>query len=217
MSELALQRRGILCVVSGPSGSGKTTLCRRLSCEDEEAVYAISATTRQPRTGEYDGTDYYFLSREDFEARATRGEFLEYAEVHGNLYGTLKSEVLNHISAGRDVLMDIDVQGAGLIRENSDRGIQDALVDIFILPRNEEDLLDRLRNRGTENDDQLKLRLRNALDEMKHWDEYAYTIISGNKEEDFAIFQSMIESERCRSKRLKTVETTQLEQEELGL
>jgi len=217
MSELALQRRGILCVVSGPSGSGKTTLCRRLSCEDGDAVYAISATTREPRTGEHHGTDYYFLAREDFEARATRGEFLEYAEVHGNLYGTLKSEVMDHISAGRDVLMDIDVQGAGLIRENSDAGIQDALVDIFILPRNEEDLLERLRNRGTENDDQLKLRLRNALDEMKHWDEYAYTIISGNKEEDFAIFQSMIESERCRSKRLRVTEEAQPDQPELGL
>lgn len=217
MSELALQRRGILCVVSGPSGSGKTTLCRRLSDEDADAVYAISATTREPRTGEENGTDYYFLEREDFEARATRGEFLEYAEVHGNLYGTLKSEVMDHISAGRDVLMDIDVQGAALIRSHPDQAIQEAIVDIFILPQNEEDLLARLRGRGTESDEQLQLRLRNALEEMKHWAEYAYTIISGNKEQDFAIFLSMIQSERCRSKRLKSVQTTRIEQDELGL
>ena len=143
-----------LCVVSGPSGSGKTTLCRRLFRRGiPQLSYATSATTRTPREGEKDGQDYFFLSREDFESRATRGEFLEYAEVHGNLYGTLKSEVITHINAGRDVLMDIDVQGAALIRKQTDPAIAAALVDIFILLPGEEELLNRLAVRGTETDD----------------------------------------------------------------
>lgn len=203
MSNFELKRHGILCVVSGPSGSGKTTLCRRFSESDEEAVYAISATTRAPRTGETNGTDYFFLSREDFEAKATRGEFLEYAEVHGNLYGTLKSEVLNHIREGRDVLMDIDVQGAELVRNQTDEAIKASLVDIFILPPSDEELLSRLSGRGTETQEQLDLRLANAREEMRHWQDYDYTVVSADRETDFASFSAIIAGERCRSKRLR--------------
>lgn len=217
MSDLELQRRGFLCVVSGPSGSGKTTLCRRFSEEDAKAVYAISATTRDPRGGEVDGVDYFFLSREEFENRATRGEFLEYAEVHGNLYGTLKSEVLTHIEAGRDVLMDIDVQGAGLIRKQADPVIQEALVDIFILPPNDEELLRRLNYRGTETTEQLDLRLRNAHEEMRHWNQYRYTIVSQDKDTDFATFSAVLTGERCRSIRLTPRGALVDEHPELGL
>jgi guanylate kinase len=195
-------RRGILCVVSGPSGSGKTTLCRRFSESDEAAIYAISATTRAPRDGEVDGTDYFFLTRDDFEVKATQGEFLEYAEVHGNLYGTLKSEVLAHIQAGRDVLMDIDVQGAELVRNQADEAITESLIDIFILPPNDGELVARLSGRGTETQEQLDLRLRNAHEEMRHWRSYDYTVVSSDKESDFATFQSIIQGERCRSSRL---------------
>jgi len=202
MSDLQLQRRGILCVVSGPSGSGKTTLCRRFSETDPEAVYAVSATTREPRDGETDGVDYHFLSRDEFEERATRGEFLEYAEVHGRFYGTLKSEVIQHIEAGRDVLMDIDVQGAELVRGQSDGLIREALVDIFILPPSDDELLKRLSARGTETRDQLELRLANARDEMQHWTAYRYTVVSRDKESDFATFRSILLGERCRSSRL---------------
>jgi len=202
MSNLELNRRGILCVVSGPSGSGKTTLCRRFSITDAAAVYAISATTRAPREGEVDGTDYFFLTRDDFEAKATRGEFLEYAEVHGNLYGTLKSEVLAHIRAGRDVLMDIDVQGAELVRNQTDEAIKESLIDIFILPPNDEELVARLSGRGTETQDQLDLRLRNALEEMRHWKAYDYSVVSSDKESDFAAFSAIIAGERYRSSRL---------------
>lgn len=197
-----LNRRGILCVVSGPSGSGKTTLCRRFSESDEGAVYAISATTREPRDGEVDGTDYFFLTRNDFEVKAAHGEFLEYAEVHGNLYGTLKSEVLAHIEAGRDVLMDIDVQGAELVRNQADEAIKESLIDIFILPPNDEELVARLSGRGTETQEQLDLRLRNAHEEMQHWKAYDYTVVSSDKESDFTTFQSIIQGERCRSSRL---------------
>ncbi|MCG8601401.1 MAG: guanylate kinase [Verrucomicrobiales bacterium] len=217
MSHLELQRRGILCVVSGPSGSGKTTLCRRFSDEDPSAVYATSATTRAPRDGEKDGVDYFFLTREDFESRATRGEFLEYAEVHGNLYGTLKSEVLTHINAGRDVLMDIDVQGAELIRKQTDPAITEAFVDIFILLSGEEELLARLAGRGTETQDQVDLRLQNAREEMRHWPDYQYSVISADKETDFATFSAIIAGERCRSTRLAPSRETAEKHPELGL
>lgn len=203
MSELPGQRRGILCVVSGPSGSGKTTLCQRFSREDAEAVYAVSATTREPREGEVHGRDYFFLNREDFERRIAGGDFLEHAEVHGNLYGTLKSEVIGHLAEGRDVLMDLDVQGGALVRKNGDPTIREALVDIFILPPSEEELENRLRGRGTEGREQRDLRLRNALEEMRHWDRYAYTIVSGDRESDFAAFRSILLGERCRSRRLR--------------
>ncbi|MDF1859870.1 MAG: guanylate kinase [Verrucomicrobiales bacterium] len=217
MSDLQLQRRGLLCVVSGPSGSGKTTLCRRYSNADPAAVYAISATTRTPREGEKDGIDYFFLSREEFESRATRGEFLEYAEVHGNLYGTLKSEVLAHINEGRDVLMDIDVQGASLIREQSDPAIREAFVDIFIMLPSEEELLRRLDYRGTESRDQVELRLGNAREEMRHWADYRYTVVSQDKETDFTTFSAIMAGERCRSSRLTPCEDAINQHPELGL
>lgn len=203
MSDLILQRSGILCVVSGPSGSGKTTLCRRFSGTDTSAAYAISATTRTPREGEVDGVDYFFLAREEFEARVARGEFLEYAEVHGNLYGTLKSEVLGHLEAGRDVLLDLDVQGAAYVRSVTDTAIREALVDIFILLPEGAELVKRLRSRGTETEEQLALRLHNAQEESRHWAEYTYAFVSADRETDFAIFRAILTGERCRSRRLR--------------
>lgn len=217
MSDLQLKRRGLLCVVSGPSGSGKTTLCRRFSETDADAVYAISATTRAPREGERDGVDYYFLSRDDFEERSTRGEFLEFAEVHGNLYGTLKSEVIAHIEAGRDVLMDLDVQGARNIRNREDPQIQEAMVDIFILLPSDDELLRRLGGRGTETEEQTRLRLANAHEEIQHWPKYRYTVVSKDKETDFETFCSIVAGERCRSTRLTPSEETTTEHPELGL
>jgi guanylate kinase len=216
MSKLELKRRGLLCVVSGPSGSGKTTLCRRYSEEDNQAVYAISATTREPRDGEKDGVDYFFLTRDEFESRNARGEFLEYAEVHGNYYGTIKSEVLNHIEAGRDVLMDIDVQGAALVRSQKDPSIQEALVDIFILLPSDEELLNRLNFRGTETQEQIELRLKNAHEEMRHWQLYRYTIISANKATDFSTFSSILACERCRSNRLTPDPESRADHQELN-
>ena len=209
MKSSELQRRGVLCIVSGPSGSGKTTLCRGLSETDSNCRYAVSCTTRPPRGGEVDGQDYHFLEREDFEARATRGELLEWAEVHGNLYGTLKSEVLDLIQEGRDVLMDIDVQGAALVRSHPDPLIAESLVDVFILPPDRDELVRRLSGRGTEDAAQLELRLRNALEEMRHWQSYAYTIISGSPEHDRERFRAIIEGERCRSSRLDAAEITE--------
>ena len=196
------RRRGILCIVSGPSGSGKTTLCRGLIRTDPECVYAVSCTTRSPREGEAEGRDYHFLSREDFETRDANGEFLEWAEVHGNLYGTLKRSVIEHLRAGTDVLMDIDVQGAALVRKNADPAIREAFVDIFVMPPDREELVRRLGGRGTESAEELELRLGNALEEMRHWRAYAYAILSGTPEEDLERFRSIIQGERCRTRRL---------------
>lgn len=198
-----MARSGLLCVVSGPSGSGKTTLCRRFSDTDANAVYAVSATTRPPREGERDGIDYHFLARDEFEAGIDRGDFLEYAEVHGRLYGTLKSEVLGHLEAGRDVLMDLDVQGAALVRANGDPAVAAALVDVFILLPGDEELVRRLRGRGTETPEELELRLRNAREESRHWPEYRYTLVSGDRERDFETFRAILVGERCRSRRLR--------------
>ena len=188
-------------MVSGPSGSGKTTLCHRFTDEDPVADYAVSATTREPRVGEVDGEDYFFLSREEFEQRVANREFLEYAEVHGNFYGTLRSEVMNRLQEGHDVLVDIDVQGAELIRQHQNEMIHDAMIDVFILPPEGDGLMERLRARATESEEQLELRLKNAHEEMRHWREYQYTIISGSKDEDYATFSSIVNSERCRTLR----------------
>ena len=196
-----MSRTGILLVVSGPSGSGKTTLCRRLA-DEEEAHYSISCTTRAPRDGEVNGKDYHFLDRDDFTKRIQTGNFLEHAEVHGNHYGTLKSEVLNYISKGVDVVMDIDVQGATLVRACEDPEIQTALTDLFVMPPSNGELRARLTGRGTDTDDIIALRMKNALDEIEHWPSYSYRLVSATREEDYTRFKSLIISERLRISRL---------------
>lgn len=194
-------RTGILLVVSGPSGSGKTTLCRQLAIAGE-AHYSISCTTRPPRPGETDGRDYHFITPADFEARLGKGEFLESATVHGNLYGSLKSEVISYLHAGTDVVMDIDVQGAAQIRACDDAEIQRAFVDVFVLPPSEAELHERLSGRGTDSDDVIALRMTNALEEMRHWQHYAYRLVSSSREEDYAKFIALVTAERLRVTRI---------------
>jgi guanylate kinase len=195
------QRTGILLVVSGPSGSGKTTLCRRLA-DEGEASYSVSCTTRSPRPGEVDGRDYHFLSREEFTAKREAGDFLETAEVHGNLYGTLKSEVTNRLAQGVDVVMDLDVQGAAQVRACQDAEIRAAAVDLFVMPPNEGELLARLSGRGTDSAEVIALRMKNAIEETSHWPEYTYRLLSGGREEDYSRFKALIIAERMRVRRL---------------
>ena len=194
-------RTGILLVVSGPSGSGKTTLCRRLA-ESGEAHYSISCTTRSPRPGEENGKDYHFLTHEDFAQRLSAGDFLEHATVHGNLYGSLKSEVISYLTAGTDVVMDIDVQGAEQVRNCPDAEILRAFTDLFVMPPSEDELFQRLSGRGTDHPDVIALRMENALEEMGHWKSYIYQLLSSNREEDYAKFQSLITAERLRVSRI---------------
>lgn len=192
----------MLLVVSGPSGSGKTTLCRRLA-DAGEAHYSISCTTRGPRSGEIDGLDYHFLARPDFEARLANGDFIEHAEVHGNFYGSLKSEVLTHLEAGRDVVMDIDVQGAAQIRACGDPVIRRATVDLFVMPSNETELHNRLSGRGTDSEEVIALRMANALEEMTHWRSYTYLMLSSTREEDYSRFLALVTTERLRTGRMR--------------
>lgn len=194
-------RTGILYLVSGPSGSGKSTLCRRLAAEGE-AEFSISCTTRQPRFGETHGREYYFLTVPEFEERVAAGDFLEHALVHGNHYGTLRSEVLERLAAGTDVVMDIDVQGAAQVRACADPAIRHSLVDLFVMPPDEDELAARLRGRATDSEDVIALRLRNAIDEMRHWPEYRYRLLSGTPEDDYAKFKSLLFGERLRVARL---------------
>lgn len=192
-----LKRKGILYVISGPSGSGKTTLCRRLA-DAKEAHYSISCTTRSPRPGEIHGTDYYFLSRDEFLKKIAQSEFLESAEVHGNLYGTLKSEVIQYLAQGSDVVMDLDVQGAAQVRACEDPDIRQSSVDLFVMPRSEEELLSRLSGRGTDPQEVIALRMKNALEEMQHRHEYTYCLLSGDREQDFQQFHALLLAERMR-------------------
>lgn len=195
-------RTGVLLLVSGPSGSGKTTLCRRLA-RDGEAHYSISCTTREAREGEVNARDYYFLSREEFEAEAGVGHFIEHAEVHGNLYGTLKSEVIEFLQRGDDVVIDIDVQGADQVRACEDPLVNASLVDLFVMPASEEDLRERLANRATDTEDVISLRLSNALEEMSHAGRYTYQLISGSKDDDYTRCRSLLVAERLRVSRFR--------------
>lgn len=195
-----VNRTGLLLVVSGPSGSGKTTLCRRLA-DEGEARYSISCTTRQARQGEVDGVDYHFLTREDFLGKREVGEFLESAEVHGNLYGTLRSEVVGYLEQGRDVVMDLDVQGAAEVRLCDDVLIQRSVVDLFVMPPSEAELRARLSGRATDSEEVIELRMRNALGEMEHWREYSYRLLSGSQDEDYARFKGLVLAERMRVSR----------------
>ncbi|MDX2080672.1 MAG: guanylate kinase [Terrimicrobiaceae bacterium] len=201
MNNPTFHRSGILFVLSAPSGAGKTTLTTALR-QKPDFVYAVSCTTRSPRPGEVDGEDYHFLSTEDFQARVRAGDFLEHAEVHGRHYGTLKSTVLENLSRGIDVLIDIDTAGAASIRQCEDPVIMAALADVFIMPPGLDELARRLRRRGTESEEQIATRIHNAAAEMQHWRDYRYTIISGSMEEDIEKFRAVMRAERYLSRRL---------------
>jgi guanylate kinase len=200
------QRSGILFVISAPSGGGKSTLLKLLSesgCED--FVYSVSCTTRAPRPGEIHGRDYYFLSPDEFSERVAAGEFLEHASVHGNHYGTLRRTVIEALDAGRDLLMDVDIQGAAQIRANADERMRAALVDVFLMPPSMTELERRLRTRNTETPEQLALRLKNAEVEMGEWSDYHYVILSGKPVDDLENFRAIMRAERMRSERLALV------------
>lgn len=198
---MSFARTGMLLVVSGPSGSGKTTLCRKLA-DEGIASYSTSCTTRAPRPGERDGHDYHFLSREEFARRIEAGDFIEHAEVHGNFYGSLRSEVVDRLARGEDVVMDIDVQGAAQVRSCADPAIRRAMVDLFVMVSDEAELLARLSGRGTDSQEVIDLRMKNALEEMRHWREYGHVLLSATREEDYARIRALITAERMRVSRM---------------
>lgn len=190
----------LLLVVSAPSGAGKSSLCNRLVEKFPQMIYSISCTTRAPRGNEQDGVHYHFLSEEEFCARIERGEFLEHALVHGNRYGTLKQTVIDALSRGLDIIMDIDVQGAKQIRlacekMSDDDVIRKSLVDIFIAPPSMEELLRRLRGRATDSAAVIEKRMRNATAEMKHQPYYLYTVVNDQFEKAVNELVEIIERE----------------------
>jgi len=188
--------RGILFIISSPSGGGKGTLIREVLRTVPRIGYSVSFTTRQIRDGEEDGVHYNFVSHRDFENLIEQGEFLEYAKVHGNYYGTSKTQVEREISAGRDIILEIDVQGADLVRAKA----PDA-VGIFILPPSFEVLRERLIARQTESDAELKLRLKNSRDEVREYAKFDYVIINDQVEKAVNELQSVIYGERCKLER----------------
>lgn len=177
-------------ILSAPSGGGKTTIARALLSRRKDIGYSVSCTTRQPREGEIPGKDYYFISRTEFLTKRERGEFAESAEVHGNLYGTLRSEVQRVLGSGRHVLMDIDVQGAAQFTK-----VFPETVTIFILPPSAEVLLERLRLRQTESSQQLADRLQSALQELQAVGAYEYVVVNDDLEKAVQRVASIIDAE----------------------
>ena len=172
-------RRGVALVVSAPSGAGKTTLIKRLLQEFPQFCYSVSCTTRPPRKGEVDGRDYHFMDREEFERRVAQGYFAEWAEVHGNLYGTPLAEVREALDAGRDMLFDIDVQGALQVKEK----IPGCYV--FVFPPSLDELRSRLSSRGSDDADTIARRLANARGEVEQAKHFEYWVVNDDLDEAY--------------------------------
>jgi guanylate kinase len=192
--------RGTLFVVSSPSGGGKGTLIRHVLEVVENLRYSVSYTTRAPRPGEVDGREYFFVNREIFEEMAGAGEFLEWACVHGNLYGTAKNQVIEETAAGADIILEVDVQGAASVRQL----LMDS-VSIFILPPSFEVLRQRLIARGTDSPEELELRLRNAPEELKQYSAFDYVIINDEVDRAMGQLAAIIYAERARCMRQESV------------
>ena len=197
-------RHGMTLVISGPSGSGKSSLYHAVAPRAGNIEFSISCTTRQPREGERDGVDYHFITEEEFRRRIADGRFAEYADVHGHFYGTLKSELSSRTARGIDVLLDIDVQGAEQLRElaRKDPEFRRTLEFVFIAPPSFAELEKRLRGRGTESEESLARRLRNARMEMERAKEYEYLIVNDDLAEAAERFLWLIRTLRLSIRRL---------------
>ena len=188
-------------ILSAPSGGGKTTIARRLLAERRDLGYSVSCTTRAPRGAEANGKDYHFLTRADFEAQRDAGEFAEWALVHGNLYGTLKSTVQQVLDEGRHVMMDVDVQGAKAFHA----AFPDAVL-IFVLPPSADVLRDRLASRSTDSPEALALRLRNARDELRAIADYHYVVVNDDLDRAVGQVGAIIDAESMRRERLRALD-----------
>lgn len=193
----------VLLLISAPSGGGKTTVCRELLATTPGLERAVTCTTRAPRGGERDGVDYHFLSSDDFERRVAAGEFLEHARVYGNRYGTLKAEALARLRAGRDVLLNIDVQGAASVRAaaRADAEIGAALVSAFLMPPSLAELRRRLGARGEDSPEVIARRLAAAEAEMAEAPRFDYVVPSGTVAADLAAMQAILRAEKLRAAR----------------
>ncbi|SMC21579.1 guanylate kinase [Clostridium acidisoli DSM 12555] len=192
-----MKNKGLLIVLSGPSGAGKGTICKAL-LNRQKFWLSVSATTRQPRAGEISGKSYHYITREQFKNKIKNDDFLEYAEVYGNFYGTPKSAAIEKIENGEDVILEIDIQGALKVKENYPEG-----VFIFILPPSMEELRNRIIGRGSETAESLVTRFKSAYQEVNYVSKYNYAVINDTVEEAVSKIESIISAERCRVDRMK--------------
>ena len=204
---MSKKKRGSLIILSGPSGAGKGTIHNELLKHDSNLKLSVSMTTRKPRDGEVEGVDYFFVTEEEFKKEIENNSFLEYAEVHGNYYGTLKREVERDIDNGYDVLLEIDIQGAINIKSQKEDGIF-----IFIMPPSMRELKNRLVKRGTETKDKLVERFKNAYKEVNEMTKYNYVVI--NDELDLAVkkVEAILIAERCRVDRIEEFDVNNQEE-----
>jgi len=189
-----IARRGIMLVVSSPSGAGKTTLTRNLLEQEENVSLSISVTTRSRRPSEIDGVHYHFVSQRRFEAMRDSDDLLEWAEVHGNLYGTPREPVEKSLSVGRDVLFDIDWQGTQQLCQK----MRNDVVSVFVLPPSATELKSRLERRAEDTDATIAQRLRSAAEEIPHWTEYDYVLVNRDLDKSFSRLRAILTAERLK-------------------
>ena len=191
--------QGLLIVISAPSGAGKTTICRRLLDEFPDLYFSVSCTTRLPRKGEKDGRDYHFISVEKFKNRTGKGEFVEWEEIYGHFYGTLKKEIEDRTGKGHDVILDIDIKGAGNVKSIYPQG-----VFVFIMPPSVETLKERLKKRGSETDDVMKMRFDRVMEEVRENERYDYVIFNDIINDSVDVMRSIYIAEKNRRSRLQS-------------
>ncbi len=194
MNEQLIKKKGLMVIISSPSGAGKTTLTRKIISDMEDTVLSISVTTRKKRPNEQEGLHYYFINDSAFKQMVKDGNLLESANVFGFNYGTPRDKVLENIQAGRDVIFDIDWQGASQLRKN----FRENILSVFILPPSAAELMSRLIKRDQDSLDVIKKRLNAAYDEIKHWREYDYIIINDDLEKSYNQLRSIIIAERMK-------------------
>ena len=190
---LSKKKKGLLIVLSGPSGAGKGTICKALMEKEKDLKLSISATTRQPRSGEIEGKNYFFKSEEEFEKMIENDSLLEWAKVYDHYYGTPKDFVLKNLEEGNDVVLEIDIQGALKIKDKFPEG-----VFIFILPPSMEELKNRIKKRGTETEEEIIKRFKSAYEELNYVSKYNYVVINDSVEEAVEKIRAIIIAEKCR-------------------